>query len=236
MLSRRHHLLWLALLVGLAASFSGAHAGGLNDTGIKTCSNATENGLPCPVAGFPGQDAEYGSNGFDFTKLDANGNALPASATNHACVRDNVTGLTWEVKTANGSLRDKNWTYTWYDSNPATNGGALGTASGGACHDTGRCDTEKYAQDVNATGLCGFRDWRIPTPNELLSIVDNSIPYPGPTINVGYFPNTQSSFFWSSSPYAGYSSNARYGSFYYGDVNGDFRSSALAVRLVRGGQ
>lgn len=30
----------------------------LNDTGITTGSNETQNGLPCPVAGFPGQDGE----------------------------------------------------------------------------------------------------------------------------------------------------------------------------------
>jgi hypothetical protein len=31
-------------------------------------------------------------------------------------VRDNVTGLVWEVKTADGGLRDQKWSYTWYDS------------------------------------------------------------------------------------------------------------------------
>ncbi len=162
-------LLASALFPGLPAS-----AGGLNDTGITTCSNATQNGLPCPVAGFPGQDAEYGTNGFNFTKLDASGNALPASATNHTCVLDNVTGLVWEVKTADGGLRDQKWTYTWYDSSAP--GGNPGTASGGTCHDTGRCDTEKFTLDVNTAGLCGFHDWRMPNLKELVGIVDYSIP------------------------------------------------------------
>ena len=57
-----------------------------------------------------------GEAGFDFTKLDANGNALPASATSWDCVRDNVTGLIWEVKTTSG-LRSWSNTYTWYDPN-----------------------------------------------------------------------------------------------------------------------
>jgi len=48
-----------------------AHATGINDTGITTCYNETQNGLPCPVAGFPGQDAEFGTNFFNFIKLDA---------------------------------------------------------------------------------------------------------------------------------------------------------------------
>ncbi|MBV5309871.1 hypothetical protein, partial [Chromatium okenii] len=69
------------------------------------------------------------------------------------CVKDNVTGLIWEVKTDNTTpdLRDKDWTYTWYNS-------GTGTASGGTCKTTGRCDTEKFVADVNTSGLCGFND------------------------------------------------------------------------------
>ncbi|CAK0755237.1 exported hypothetical protein [Gammaproteobacteria bacterium] len=225
----------LILLLILLASplFPGlsAHATGLNDTGIKTCSDATQNGLTCPVPGFPGQDAEYGTNSFDFTKLDASGNALPASATNHVCVRDNVTGLTWEVKTADGGLRDQKWTYTWYDSSAP--GGNPGTASGGTCHDTGRCDTEKFVQDVNAAGLCGFKDWRMPNPKELVGIVDYSI-Y-SPAIDMSYFPDTASSRFWSS---IGSSSSGTWTvHFSIGGSDGSSaRSSGNAVRLVRGGQ
>lgn len=33
-----------------------------------------------------------------YTKLDGSGNALPVSATSWVMVRDNVTGLIWEVK------------------------------------------------------------------------------------------------------------------------------------------
>ncbi|PQJ95729.1 DUF1566 domain-containing protein [Chromatium okenii] len=79
---------------------------GLNDTGITTCANAAQNGLPCPVAVFPGQDAEFGSNGFDFTKLDGSGNELPADATDHICVRDNVTRLIWQA-----SISDTSYTF-----------------------------------------------------------------------------------------------------------------------------
>jgi len=112
----------------------------LNDTGITQCANATQNNLPCPQAGFPSQDAETGrdaqtdlqkigggSAGFDFTKLDAGGNPLPASASAWDCVHDNVTGLVWEIKTDDNGLRDKDWEYTWYNADPATNGGDAGT-------------------------------------------------------------------------------------------------------------
>jgi hypothetical protein len=72
---KKSFLFAVILLAGLTG-FAPVRAA-LNDTGIKICSNAMQNGLPCPpVAGFPGQDAEYGTNSFDFTKLDANGNAF----------------------------------------------------------------------------------------------------------------------------------------------------------------
>ncbi|CAK0776198.1 exported hypothetical protein [Gammaproteobacteria bacterium] len=204
----------------------------LNDTGIVTCSDAAQNGLPCPVSGFPGQDAEYGDHPFTFTKLDASGNSLSASATQYTCVRDNITGLVWEVKTRDGGFRDQQWTYTWYDSHSSD--GNQGTSSDGVCYASGRCDTEKYTQDVNAIRLCGFHDWRMPHPGELAGIVDYSIPYIGHTINADYFPNTLSSAFWSSAPKAAYPSGAWGVYFGFGSVNISDRSQKLAVRLVRG--
>jgi hypothetical protein len=194
---------------------SSPSTGRLNDTGIDWCANDTTNFLPCPVASHRGQDGEHGRDararagqlpkvgggnaGFDFTKLDANGNALPASATQWACVRDNHTGLIWEVKTTDGGLRDQYNTYTWYD--PNSPDGNPGTANGGTC--TGStCDTTGFVQAVNAQGLCGASDWRMPTWRELQGIVDYSQSHPA--IDTGYFPNTPSSFFWSASPGAFY--------------------------------
>lgn len=47
----------------------------------------------------------------------------------------------------------------------------MGTAAGGTCFVAGRCDTEKYVQDVNATNMCGHNDWRMPTYRELQGLV-----------------------------------------------------------------
>ncbi len=235
MLNLRCCFIWLVIVIGFAVFLPSAQASSLNDTGITTCSgsDATHNGLPCPVPGFPGQDAEYGSNSFDFTKLDANGNVLPASVSNHTCVRDNVTGLIWEVKTSDGGLRDQKWIYSWYDSNSID--GYNGTASGGICYATGRCDTEKYTQDMNASGLCGFKDWRVPNLKELVGIVDYSKFSLGSVIDTGYFPNTKLADFWSSSPYASYSASAWLVAFNSGAVNLSTRAVNNAVRLVHGG-
>jgi hypothetical protein len=90
---------------------------------------------------------------------------------------------------------------------------------------------------VNAQGLCGTQDWRMPDVNELLSIVDNSLSYPNPTIDTVYFPNaTNMSFVWSSSPFAYGSGYAWSVDFYYGYVSYYGEAGYGHVRLVRGGQ
>lgn len=234
-----------------------AHAAGLNDTGIGFCGDAGSNTASCATVAadsgaYPRQDARYGRDaaaaagqlskagggeaGFDFTALDAAGQpATPASGANpHPCVKDNNTGLVWEVKTDAGGLRDQNWTYTWYDS--AHNyGGNPGMADGGNCKSPGRCDTEKYVADVNATALCGYTNWRLPTVKELEGIVHYGRSYPA--IDPAYFPNTPSSAFWSGSPCAYNSDGSWYVYFGYGYANVDGRSDeGNSVRLVRGGK
>ncbi|MCX7170413.1 MAG: DUF1566 domain-containing protein [Proteobacteria bacterium] len=184
-------------------------------------------------------DTDGGTAGIDYTKVANNGSDLAAGATlglnaaDWACTRDKVTGLLWEVKTTSG-LRNWDHFYTWYDSNASTNAGSAGIISGGDCHTAGRCDTEKFVADVNATALCGFTDWRLPSRRELLTLVR-----PGaenPSIDTRYFPNTEEFGYWSSSthdqnPDLAWSIYFTYGYPYaYGKQN-DYR-----VRLVRGGK
>ena len=227
----------------------------LNDTGITRCGNADDNDLNCAQAGFPGQDAEFGRDvthnddsdghaGFSFTKICNSGEAagegncpadpaLGSAANEWACTRDNVTGLMWEVKTDDGGLRDKDHTYTWYNSDSNTNGGAAGTENGGTCVDTVNCDTAKYAASVNAVGLCGHNDWRMPDIFELRSIVnlDGSTP----TIDAVYFPNTLAKAYWAS-PSVYSPEDASYVYFTSGYDRSNFpKSSPQYLRLVRSG-
>ncbi len=226
--------------------------GGLNDTGITFCGEALD-GNNDPCRGFEpwGQDAHFGrdaaalagalnkvgggSAGFDFTKIANNGAELPASATlgsgpnDWACTRDNVTGLIWEVKVDDPThLRHKDHTYTWYD--PDSPDDNPGTANGGLCVGSA-CDTSGFVNDVNTSGLCGSIEWRMPTRSELQGIVDYG--QVEPSIDLAYFPNTPSYFFWSSSvrPPAAWSVY-----FFHGDVTSIYgKSFRLLVRLVRHG-
>lgn len=91
----------------------------------------------------------------------------------------------------------------------------------------------KRPGEINPAGLCGQRDWRLPNKEELLSLITKVAP---PTIDSDYFPSTPASCFWSSSPYADYSSNAWFVSFGSGDGCYYHKSYSEFVRLVRGGQ
>ena len=76
--------------------------------------------------------------------------------------------------------------YTWYDSNPATNGGNAGTPGTDN-------DTDDFINAINAANFGGFSDWRLPTIKEL-SFIANKGKIP-PIYRV-YFPNTVVGYTW----------------------------------------
>lgn len=186
------------------------------DTAITTCADANSNTLACPQTGFAQQDAEFGRDitnndnsdgraGFSFAKLDSNGSDLAAGAPTWSCVRDNVTGLIWEIKTNDNGLRDRDHTYTWYNADGANNGGNPGALTGGTCTGGISCNSAAYVTAVNAAGLCGANNWRIPTTEELLSLSDYGTQTP-PGIDTTYFNDVVISgplTYWASETDAG---------------------------------
>jgi len=78
------------------------------------------------------------------------------------------------------------------------------------------------------------KGWRLPTVNELFSLVDRS-KY-SPAIDKDMFPDTQSSYYWTSETYAGNGYYAWIVTFYDGYVFYGDKTNVYYVRPVRSGQ
>jgi len=149
--------------------------------------------------GSNGRDVSFnvtdtdGKAGFQFEKIDrTNGSVLPNDDTDDSrvgCINDKNTNLMWEHKTRTNSLvelHDASHVYSWYNPDFNTNGGDEGQIGGGSCTIAG--DTKNFIDQVNASNLCGFNDWRLPKIEEMRSLVDYEKPE-GNMVDVNFFPN-----------------------------------------------
>lgn len=233
----------------------------INDTGVIL--QATNTQIFTEYQGdYPGQDGQRGQDiihanglsekagrgqqGFDFTRLDAIGDEVDSESTNWSCVRDNITGLIWEAKTGplTTDIHSNQYSYTWYqaENNAGFAGDELGTA---ATCSLANCNTSEFIAQVNTQALCNFRDWRLPTHDELLSLVhfgQNT----APMIDSGHFPYTtdnltQGVWYWTQDSSADGISNEEARNawaidFTTGNDNFLNKSTAARVRLVRAGR
>jgi hypothetical protein len=212
--------------LGLAAGSAGAAQ--LNDTGMVRCVDAASTlSRQCAGTGQDGEtgrDTRFRSNrngayGFQFRKVCNSGELagegqcpssppLGAGADDWACTKDLVTGLTWEVKTTDGGLRDRNKSYSWF----ATSG---------------------YVDQVNASALCGETDWRLPTRFELQSIVWYGRGTPSdPVVDPNWLPNLVLDPYWSRSPPPPGYLNAMAVDFLDGSI--DFQEDPTFLMVVAG--
>ena len=183
-----------------------------------------------------------------YTKISNSGAVLPDTATlgngvnDWACTKDNKTGLTWEVKTDDGGLRDMDWYYSWYKPS-GDNGGSVGYTdidkSFGTpdCSTQNNCNTDAFTNAVNAQGLCGKKDWRMPTIDELKGLITIPSTVNQPLnqslyIDANYFPNTKPNSYWSSSSDS-VSRGAWVVGFSYGYSGSLVKLNKAVVRLVR---
>ncbi len=136
-----------------------------------------------------------------FTKLANDGSDLPdqtitwnrfgseGESSQWSCVKDEDTGLIWEVKTNNrsGELTDSKNTYSWYQNgldrewvegvDPVDEEyKMIGFQNGGDCSGSA-CDTNAYVNARNTSSVCGAdntdadKTWRLPTIAELDDLV-----------------------------------------------------------------
>ncbi|MCX8517073.1 MAG: DUF1566 domain-containing protein, partial [Rhodoferax sp.] len=149
-------------------------------------------------------------------------NASGGTYVTTECVKDNITGLVWEGKTASG-MRAGSKTYTNYHISYSGTQDQMDAAD----------NTYGYVVAVNTSGLCGFTDWRLPTVKELQTLVNYGVADPSPTIDTTLFPNTQGGYYWSSSRNVDINSHAWGVDFVHGLVGYSNRDFEDHVRLVR---
>lgn len=106
-----------------------------------------------------------------FVKLDATGRELPDQAPDWLMVRDQATSLTWEIKSADGSLHDRDNIYSWKNI------------------------TDTFIKGLNEEKFGGFSDWRLPEDKELERLQKFS--ENAPELFARYFPRTAPSLYWT---------------------------------------
>lgn len=223
----------------------------LNDTGITSsqcfqegsdvlvsCTSAAALALSLFQDGMFGRDADAltaggsdGISGFSYTKVSASGDELPASASVWACTLDNVTGLLWEAKTTDGGLSDATGVFTNFDTSGVSQkrDGSVPTQQ----EINATSNAAGHVRAMNAQGLCGFKDWALPTDDELQSLVAYSDQVSAPTVDMSWFPQTRKTLYWSGTPGAGQADRAWGVDFADGVLMTDFRYVARPLRLVR---
>jgi hypothetical protein len=201
----------------LVWSFGSAGAYNLPESGQTLCYDSSGNVIVCDTTGYTGQDGAYDIDSMSYTDND------------DGTVTDNNTGLMWQKCSAGQTdFADCSGgtaaTYNWYQATGTPH--STYNPSGG----TNICGS------LNTSNFGGHTDWRLPSKQELQTIVDYAIAYPGPTIKAAYFPSTIASDYWSSTTSAHYTYNAWYVAFYEGSVDSYYKSYDYYVRCVRGGQ
>ncbi len=129
----------------------------------------------------------------DFVKLSSEGKVLDFETSNWSCVLDQKTSLVWEVKSETEGLQYSMNTYTWFDGDT----GRKNNMYSKNCYWGEGCNTLSFIDDINEAQLCTYNNWRLPTRNELKTIInyygDDDI-----LIDLDFFPNTQMGTYWTS--------------------------------------
>lgn len=167
----------------------------------------------------------------NFIKISNSGQALAENEAQWECVHDKSNNLTWEVKKNDGSIRDKDHSYSWL---VKSSGQDRGVSNGGRCKGGVNCDTSSYTRAMNEQKLCGYSDWRLPTREELETLVEYNKAPNGVTIDSRFFPEAVPSWYWTASENPHSSDYAWYVLFQNGVALNDLKERPKHIRLVRG--
>jgi hypothetical protein len=144
-------------------------------------------------------------------KIGTQGEVLAKYAKKWAAVIDNETELMWAInptKTANFPNPQRQITWN---------------------------ETTAWVIKANEERWCGFNDWRLPTIDELHTLLTKN-QQPNMHIREDIFNDIPDEYYivWSSSPVAAYSNGAWIVDFYYGlGSDHDVKNATHSARLVR---
>ncbi len=184
-----------------------ASAGGLQETGQTICYNTAGSVIACAGTGQDGELQKGVTNSFT-----DNGDGT---------VTDNLTGLMWEKLSDDGTIHDKDNTYTWADA-----------------------FASKVAT-LNSSVFAGFSDWRVPNRKELDTLVNLEAVNPSTfsafntscsaACTVLTCSCTRSDYHWSSTTVEALPYDAWVVNFFLGETFNNFKSTTYFVRAVRAG-
>ena len=146
------------------------------DTGIYRCfDEAGKIIYPDQHHFLAQQDGKNALHPLSYTFV-TNNNAKTSDNISVKCVKDNNTGLIWEIKSTNQA--DVNFVEKKYTHHEA--------------------ETD-YINNLNKEKYGGFNDWRLPNKDELRSIIDYG--RMNPAINTEYFQNIKIGLYWCAETY-----------------------------------
>lgn len=177
-------------------------------TGQTTCWDAAGTVIACAGTGEDGELRRGEPRAYQ-----DNGNGT---------IRDKRTALTWEKLSNDGSIHDKENTYSW-------------------------SDAFAKIDDLNTAAFAGSSDWRLPNESELETIIDRGAVFPavpsifntscpvGCTVLTCSCTLSTEEIFWSSTTYLNSPASAWLVNFFDGTAYTDVKTTSKRVRAVRGG-
>ena len=168
------------------------------------------------------------SSSAEMHKVSDSGEIIALDSEAWSCVLDDSKSLLWEVKSEEEGIQYSLNTYTWFDGESGRDNGTY-TKN---CYWGKNCNTLSFTANINKANLCGNSDWRLPSLDELNTIVD----YYGESdtlINTDFFPNTQMNTYWTSVSVTKSPKLAFEVPFFYGGSNAREKTIDTFVRLVR---
>ena len=221
-----------AISTALSASVLIACSGG-GDTTVPeedTTTTSTTGGGTSSTSTVPATEptpAAEPTTGYGYVTNPAGGNF------GTQCAKDYATGLIWEGKSLDpADMRFVGLTFTNFDSTTAlqVEFEIAGRPSVYAAPTSGQVNAESnsigYKNAVNASALCGFTDWRLPSRNELVALGLLSS-------KLSDFPEVSSRAYWTNE--SGFDRDST------GSVlrppatagNKEYRGNSFGIRLVR---